>query len=135
MARKHRIVKDRKLTEIVRRIARDLGMTYIDTDRIAVVKNLDSSSSAYARIHSVPRPIAIAFDLGPLYAIEIISRNFDSLDCTSKLKVLIHELLHIPKNFSGSLVPHRWPTFSDSNVSKLLSMLDVDELCKELEYK
>ncbi len=135
MGRRHRIVKDPKLSRIVERIVEQLGLNYIDVSRIAVVRNLDSSSPAYARIYSVPRPIAVAFDLGPLYAIEIIHRNFEKLDCVAKLRVLVHELLHIPKSFSGSLLPHRSDVFSDSNISKMLTRLNLESLCRELGYK
>ncbi|NPA97366.1 MAG: metallopeptidase [Crenarchaeota archaeon] len=135
MPSKHRIVADPTLTRVVRRIVRELGLTYIDTRRVAVVRNLDSRSSAYARIYCVPRPISIAFGIGPLYAIEIIDRNFRSLDCESKISVLVHELLHIPKSFSGGLVPHRSSIFSSTNIARLVKSLDLEELCKELEYK
>ncbi len=135
MGRRHRIVKDPKLSRIVERMVEQLGLNYIDVSRVAVVRNLDSSSPAYARIYSVPRPIAVAFDLGPLYAIEIIHRNFEKLDCVAKLRVLVHELLHIPKSFSGSLLPHRSDVFSDSNISKMLTRLNLESLCRELGYK
>ena len=135
VGRRHRIVKDPRLTRLVAEIVKQLRLNYIDLSRVAVVRNLDSSSPAFARIHSVSRPIAVAFDLGPLYAIEVIDKNFEKLDCLSKLKVLIHELMHIPKSFSGSLVPHRSHVFSESNLSKLLMLLDTESLCRDLEYK
>ncbi len=135
MAKRHRIVKDEVLTEVVKLIVKKLGFNYIDVDRVAVVRNLDSNSNAYARIYAMPRPIAVAFDLKPLYAIEVIHRRFEKLDCESKLGVLIHELLHIPKSFSGSLVPHHPKTFSPSNIERMVKKLDREKLCSMLEYK
>lgn len=40
------------------------------------------------------------------YIIETISEKFDRLPDFEKDKVLLHELTHIPRNFSGALMPH-----------------------------
>ena len=48
----------------------------------------------------------IAIRLEAAYIIEVISEKFDSASDIEKDKVLLHELTHIPKNFSGALMPH-----------------------------
>jgi len=83
-----------------------LELDYIDVNRIKILYSFGSESSAYARIHGISRVLQIALDTKPIYVIELISENFNSLRKEDKIKVLIHELLHIPKTFSGALRAH-----------------------------
>lgn len=119
MSKKCRILKDLILTNVVHKIIEVLNLRYIDKNRVAVVRNLDSSSYAYARIYALPRPIAIAFDLSPTYVIEVIDHRFSILSCREKVRILIHELMHIPTTFSGALRPHNNKYFNSKYLDKL----------------
>jgi predicted metallopeptidase len=43
----------------------------------------------------------------PQYLIEVLAEHYDALDRAGRLKILIHELLHIPRTFSGAVRGHR----------------------------
>lgn len=84
-----------------------LGLFYMDKDRIFCLRSKGSKTrDVAARIHPFPKIYQNALDMKPFYIIEVISEVFDSLPEDDKEKTMIHELLHIPKNFSGGLVSH-----------------------------
>lgn len=81
-------------------------MDWIDTTKIHCVRSQNANTRAYARIWGLSRIWQQTLGISPSYVIEVISEKFDKLDDSSRAEVLLHELAHIPKNFSGSLVPH-----------------------------
>lgn len=83
-----------------------LDFDHVDTDRIFCYRSYGSSSRSYARIWGLNRVWQMALDAKPGYVIEVLSEKFDPLSQDKKDEVLIHELLHIPQNFSGALLPH-----------------------------
>lgn len=91
----------------VRKICQNLEFNHIDPHRIICFRSYGSSSRARARIWSFPKVWQLALNLKPHYVIEVLSKHFDHLPVSDQKRVLIHELLHIPKNFSGSLLSHR----------------------------
>jgi predicted metallopeptidase len=103
---------DKDIQARVVKILDKIDLPYIDASRIVCFKSHGSKSRAIARIWSLPRIWQLALGKKAHYCIEVISRHFDRLSEDEQIKVLIHELLHIPKNFSGSLLPHRshWKT-------------------------
>ncbi len=88
-------------------LCRNLDFDHIDPKRIISFRSYGSSSRARARIWSFPRVWQLALNLKPHYVIEVLEKHFDHLSEDDKKRVLIHELMHIPKNFSGALLPHR----------------------------
>lgn len=78
-----------------------------DPRMITTLRGFGSTSRAIARIWSFPKPWQLALNLPPQYIIEVVHERFDKLESGEKDKVLIHELMHIPKTFSGALLAHK----------------------------
>ena len=74
------------------------------------MRSYDSKARAYARIWSFPQMWQKALDVSTFYVIEVLSQHFDDLPIEKKEQTIIHELLHIPKTFSGALLGHHHPT-------------------------
>ncbi len=91
---------------MVQDIVDTLEMDYINTNQIICIRSERSKSRAIARCWEFPRIWQLALSQKPHYIIEVVSEKFDSLRLDDKQKILIHELLHIPKNFSGAVRPH-----------------------------
>ena len=92
------------------RIIEVLKMDHVKPTRVFCYRTDGSKARAYARTWMMPKIFQDALDIPPAYVIEVISKYYDKLSSDEKTKVLIHELLHIPKNFSGALLSHRGRT-------------------------
>lgn len=91
----------------VEKLAKALEFSHIDPKRVIVFRSYGSKSRARARIWSLPRIWQKALKVKPHYCLEVLSEKFDKLSQEDQDKILIHELLHIPKTFSGALLSHR----------------------------
>jgi predicted metallopeptidase len=93
---------------LINDLIESLDLYHIDRKRVFCVRSRGSKASGtLARIHSFPKVYQKVLGMKPLYIIEVISESFDKIDDLEKEKVLIHELLHIPKGFTGGLAHHR----------------------------
>ena len=94
------------IQEMVEDVVYRLDLGHVKPWRIVCMRSHGSKARAIARIWSLPAIWQQALRVEPHYVIEVLSEHFDKLDQTEKEKTVIHELLHVPKTFSGSLVPH-----------------------------
>lgn len=83
-----------------------LSINWLKKTRIICFRSSYANTRAYARIWGLSRIWQLALKIEPTYIIEVIAEKYDRLSQTEKDKVLLHEITHIPKNFSGSLIPH-----------------------------
>jgi len=88
-------------------LVRQLNMGHIDCSRLRFMRSRGSKSRAVARIWEMPRIWQLALGIRPHYVIEVIAERFDGMSEQEKQKTLLHELMHIPKSFSGAVVSHK----------------------------
>ena len=90
----------------VLRLTEDLHLDYLLGERLFFYRSTGSKARAYARTWGLPKLWQQALEVEPAYIIEVISKYFDKLSPREQDKVFLHEISHIPRNFSGALVPH-----------------------------
>jgi predicted metallopeptidase len=67
----------------------------------------NSSSRTLAFCHGLPKWWQVALRAQPKYVVAIHERQWTRLNSKERLKVLVHELYHIPRTFSGGLRDHK----------------------------
>lgn len=98
--------KDVGLKKRLKAVIVSSGIDWVNLSRIFTFRSKNAKTRAYARIWGLSRIWQKALKVDPAYILEVISEKYDKLSDHEKNKVLLHELAHIPKNFSGALVPH-----------------------------
>jgi predicted metallopeptidase len=105
-------------SESLQNLAEDISkriFPHIQIDRIKCYKSYGTSTRAtIARCHALGKLMQIAMGVKAFYALEFISEKFNKLSDDEKIKVIIHELMHIPEGFGGGFKNHNIVT--DNNV-------------------
>lgn len=111
----------------IRLLVKQLDFKHIKVNNIHCIRSFDAKTRAYARIWGMSRLFKDVAGLTPHYIIEVNARRFDNLPEREKIKTLIHELMHIPKTFSGALLSHRGPhhEINDREVERILALSNL----------
>lgn len=120
-------VKDNNLQKQLEGVVKQIGFDHIPVKNVHCYRTYESKARAYARIWAFPKIFQEVLNVEPAYIVEVISEKYDRLSPDEKVKVIIHELLHIPRNFSGSLLPHK---FGNKRIDR-----EVDRLYKMMREK
>ena len=104
----------------IKQILKRVSLPHIRIERVFVYRTHGSKARAYARTWGFPKIFQEALSVEPAYVIEVLSQYYDKLSDDKKTEVLIHELLHIPKNFSGALLPHQNKSHHINSLAKQL---------------
>lgn len=107
----------------LKRISRRLKMDHIDLNRVKGVRSYGSTGKGViARCHALPKVMQLALGIDAHYVIEILTENYNRLSKEEQIKILIHELMHIPETFGGGFRMHR-DLVTRKNVEKLYRKL------------
>ncbi|MEK6945174.1 MAG: putative metallopeptidase [Nanoarchaeota archaeon] len=98
------------------KISRSL-FPHVKIERVKCLRSHGSSSrGTIARCHALGKLMQKAMGVQAHYALEFISERFDKMNEEEKIKVIIHELMHIPKTFGGGFKHHDWVCEKNVNV-------------------
>ncbi len=90
---------------------------YVDIENIKCFRSEGTNSRrTIARCHALGKVMQKAMQRKAFYVLEFLSERFDKLSQEEQLKVIIHELMHIPKSFGGGFKHHNFVT--ERNVTK-----------------
>lgn len=105
----------------LQQIAEDISkkmFSHIQIDKIKCFRSYGSSTrGTIARCHTIGKLMQLAIGVDPHYALEFISERFDKMNKEEQVKVIVHELMHIPNAFGGGFRHHDHVTLR--NVDKV----------------
>lgn len=98
--------------------------SHIDMSRVKCFRGYGSASrNTVARCHTIGKLMQKTIGVKAHYAIEFLTSNFDKLSEEEQVKVIIHELMHIPKAFGGGFRHHDF--VCDKNINKHYKLLKI----------
>jgi len=85
-----------------------MGWNHVLLEHVAFLRSTGSNAKyTIARCHALGKAMQIGMGRKKgFYLIEVIHEKFDKLSDEEQIKVIIHELMHIPKSFGGGFIHH-----------------------------
>jgi len=106
--------------EDIQKLAEEISkmlFPHVDLNNIKCFRSWGTSSrGTIARCHGLSKVMQKAIGIKAIYALEFLTERFEKMDNEDKIKVVIHELMHIPKTFGGGFKHHDFVT--ERNVNK-----------------
>ena len=90
---------------------------HVKIERIKCFRSYGTSTKGtIARCHALGKLMQAAIGIRAIYALEFLTERFEKLSKEEQLKVIIHELMHIPKTFGGGFKHHNYVTEKNVNL-------------------
>ncbi|MFH1521551.1 MAG: putative metallopeptidase [archaeon] len=96
------------IQQIAEEVVNKLSWNHVLLEHVAFLRSTGSKARrTIARCHALGKAMQIGMGRKKgFYLVEVISEKFDRLSDDEQLKVIIHELMHIPKSFGGGFIHH-----------------------------
>ena len=96
------------IQESAREIVEKLDWGHILLEHVSFLRSTGSKARrTIARCHALGKAMQVGMGRKKgFYLIEVISEKFDRLPDEEQVRVIIHELMHIPKSFGGGFIHH-----------------------------
>jgi len=96
------------IQKIAEEVVRELEWEHVLLEHVSFLRSTGSKARrTIARCHALGKAMQIGMGRKKgFYLVEVISEQFDKLSADEQLKVIIHELMHIPKSFGGGFIHH-----------------------------
>ncbi len=99
-----------EFAEDLQRLAEEISVMFfphVDLSNVKCYRSYGTSSrGTIARCHALNKIMQKAIGIKAVYVLEFLVERFEKLDDEEKIKVVIHELMHIPKSFGGGFIHH-----------------------------
>lgn len=109
-----------EFAEDIQKIAEEISMMlfpHIDLSNVKCFRSFGTSSrGTIARCHGLNKIMQKAIGINAIYVLEFLTERFEKLNREDQIKVIIHELMHIPKSFGGGFKHHDF--VNEKNVNK-----------------
>ena len=110
-----------QIAEDLQQVANEIALMlfpHVKIDDVVCLRSFGSTSrGTIARCHALGKAMQLALGRKGFYLIEVISERFDKMSEDERIKVLIHELMHIPKTFGGGFIHHN--VVHEENVERM----------------
>lgn len=109
-----------EFAEDIQKLAEEISIMlfpHVDLNNVKCFRSYGTSSrGTIARCHGLCKIMQKAIGVKAIYVLEFLTERFEKLDKEQQLKVIIHELMHIPKAFGGGFKHH--DVVTERNVNK-----------------
>jgi predicted metallopeptidase len=106
--------------EDIQKLAEEISkmlFPHVDLNNVKCYRSWGTSSrGTIARCHGLSKVMQKAIGIKAIYVLEFLTERYEKMDSEEKIKVIIHELMHIPKSFGGGFKHHDFVT--ERNVNK-----------------